>query len=298
MSKVLRIGTRKSKLALIQTEIVKQKILSRFPELSVEIIKMSTKGDQDLKRSLASFGGKGVFTKELEEALISGEIDLAVHSAKDMPMELADGLCVGAVLRRADASDVLLLSETGRIKYRNGEELIVGTGSLRRRCQLLKLYPHMKFKSIRGNVPTRMKKVMEGECDGIVLAYAGLQRLDLLEEENFYYEKLSVNQMLPAAGQGIIAIECKKESECEGLLQKISDTETMYALETERQVIRSLNAGCNDAVGAYAKVEQERIQLDIFRYENDEIIKKSGTTDIANRCDLARALVSQWTNER
>ena len=295
--KKLRIGTRGSTLALKQAKMLEE-ALTVYPELETEIVVMKTQGDKILDKPLLDFGGKGVFVTEFEEAILNGKIDVAVHSAKDMPMELADGLCVGAVLRRDDVSDVLLFSETGRLKYRNGEETVVGTGSLRRRCQLEKLYPYMKFKSIRGNVPTRMKKVMEGECDGIVLAYAGLQRLGLLEEEDFYYEKLSVNQMLPAAGQGIIAIECKKESECEGLLQKISDTETMYALETERQVIRSLNAGCNDAVGAYAKVEQERIQLDIFRYENNEIIRKSGTTDIANRCDLARALVSQWTNGR
>ena len=293
----LRIGTRGSALALKQAKMLEE-ALSVFPELEIEIVVMKTQGDKILDKPLLDFGGKGVFVTEFEEAILNGTIDVAVHSAKDMPMELADGLCVGAVLHRADVSDVLLLSETGLIKHGNGEELLVGTGSLRRQCQLPKLYPHMKFRSIRGNVPTRMKKVMEGECDGIVLAYAGLQRLDLLKEKGYYYEKLPIEQVLPAAGQGIIAIECKKDSDCEWLLQKISCRETMYALETERQVIRCLDAGCNDAIGAYATVEKERVHLEIFRYETDEMIKKSGTAALANRFELARELVGQLTNGR
>ena len=295
--KKLRIGTRGSALALKQAKMLEE-ALSVFPELEIEIVVMKTQGDKILDKPLLDFGGKGVFVTEFEEAILKGQIDVAVHSAKDMPMELADGLCVGAVLHRADVSDVLLLSETGLIKHGNGKELLVGTGSLRRQCQLQKLYPHMKFKSIRGNVPTRMQKVLEGECDGIVLAYAGLQRLDLLKEKGYYYEKLPIEQVLPAAGQGIIAIECKKDSDCEWLLQKISCRETMYALETERQVIRCLDAGCNDAIGAYAKVENETVHLDIFNYENNEIIKRSGTVGIADRCDLARELVGQLISGR
>lgn len=295
--KKLRIGTRGSALALKQAKMLEE-ALSVFPELNTEIVVLKTQGDKILDKPLLDFGGKGVFVTEFEEAILNGTIDVAVHSAKDMPMELADGLCVGAVLHRADVSDVLLLSETGLIKHRNAEELLVGTGSLRRQCQLQKLYPHMKFRSIRGNVPTRMKKVMEGECDGIVLAYAGLQRLELLKEKGYYYEKLPIEQVLPAAGQGIIAIECKKDSDCERLLQKISCMETMYALETERQVIRCLDAGCNDAIGAYATVEKERVHLEIFRYETDEMIKKSGTAALTNRFELARELVGQLTNGR
>lgn len=295
--KKLRIGTRGSALALKQAKMLEE-ALKVYPELVTELVVMTTQGDKILDTPLFDFGGKGVFVTEFEEAILKGDIDVAVHSAKDMPMQLADGLCVGAVLSRADVSDVLLLSESGLIKYRNCEDILIGTGSLRRQCQLQKMYPHMKFKSIRGNVPTRMKKVLEGECDGIVLAYAGLQRLDLLEEDGFYYEKLSVDQVLPAAGQGIIAVECKKDSDTERLLQKISCKETMYALETERQVILSLNAGCNDAIGAYATVENERVHLDLFRYEKDEIIKKSGTADLVNRCQLAGELVCQLANGR
>lgn len=295
--KKLRIGTRGSALALKQAKMLEE-ALSVFPEMKTEIVVLKTQGDKILDKPLLDFGGKGVFVTEFEEAILNGTIDVAVHSAKDMPMELTDGLCVGAVLHRADVSDVLLLSETGLIKHRNGEELLVGTGSLRRQCQLQKLYPHMKFRSIRGNVPTRMKKVMEGECDGIVLAYAGLQRLELLKEKGYYYEKLPIEQVLPAAGQGIIAIECKKDSDCERLLQKISCRETMYALETERQVIRCLDAGCNDAIGAYATVEKEKVHLEIFRYETDEMIKKSGTAALANRFELARNLVGQLANGR
>ena len=136
----LRIGTRGSTLALKQAKMLVE-VLNVYPELETEIVVMKTQGDKILDKPLLDFGGKGVFVTEFEEAILNGKIDVAVHSAKDMPMELADGLCVGAVLRRADVSDVLLFSETGRLKYRNGEETVVGTGSLRRRSQLEKMYP-------------------------------------------------------------------------------------------------------------------------------------------------------------
>ena len=158
----LRIGTRKSRLAMVQTEIVREEILAHFPFLEVEIVPMSTKGDQILDRSLTSFGGKGVFTKELEEALLKGKIDLAVHSAKDMPMEFPKGLALGAVLSREDAADVLVTTDGKSVKEM-APGSIIGTSSLRRQIQIRQMNPQVKVKLLRGNVQTRSEKLKSGQ---------------------------------------------------------------------------------------------------------------------------------------
>lgn len=174
----LRIGTRKSRLAMVQTEIVREEILAHFPFLEIEIVPMSTKGDQILDRSLTSFGGKGVFTKELEEALLKGEIDMAVHSAKDMPMEFPKGLALGAVLSREDASDVLVTTDGTPVKEM-APGSIIGTSSLRRQIQIRQMNPQVQVKLLRGNVQTRIEKLKNGQYNGILLAAAGLNRLGI-----------------------------------------------------------------------------------------------------------------------
>ena len=174
----LRIGTRKSRLAMVQTEIVREVILAHFPFLEIEIVPMSTKGDKILDRSLTSFGGKGVFTKELEGALLKGEIDLAVHSAKDMPMEFPKGLTVGAVLSREDASDVMVTTDGTPIRDMIPGS-VIGTSSLRRQIQIRQMNPQVKVKLLRGNVQTRLEKLKSGQYDGILLAAAGLNRLGI-----------------------------------------------------------------------------------------------------------------------
>lgn len=177
----LRIGTRKSRLAMVQTEIVREVILAHFPFLEIEIVPMSTKGDKILDRSLTSFGGKGVFTKELEEALLKGEIDMAVHSAKDMPMEFPKGLALGAVLSREDASDVLVTTD-GTPARELAPGSVIGTSSLRRQIQIRQINPQVQVKLLRGNVQTRIEKLKSGQYDGILLAAAGLKRLGIGEE--------------------------------------------------------------------------------------------------------------------
>ena len=200
MQKTIRIGTRKSKLALVQTHMVEKMILEAFPDLKIEICEMSTKGDELLDRSLLSFGGKGVFTQELEAALLQGQIDLAVHSAKDMPMEFPEGLGIGAVLRRGPVEDVIVTKDGTLLKdLKPGS--VVGTGSLRRELQIKKINPLIRVKLIRGNVQTRLRKLEEGQYDAIVLAAAGLTRLELSDENQWKFEHLSSEVCLPAAGQ-------------------------------------------------------------------------------------------------
>ena len=186
MTKTIRVGTRKSLLARIQTQIFADKVREIFPDVSIEIVPISTKGDERLEKALSSFGGKGVFTKELEEQLLGGEIDLAVHSAKDMPVVLPEGLAIGAVLKRDYTEDVFVL----RAGEYHGEQtniaalpegFVVGTGSLRRELQIRALNPGLRIKPIRGNVQTRLSKLASGEYDGIILARAGLERLFLFQ---------------------------------------------------------------------------------------------------------------------
>ncbi|MDD3251728.1 MAG: hydroxymethylbilane synthase [Lachnospiraceae bacterium] len=249
----LRIGTRKSKLAMVQTEIVRDAILAHFPEIEIEIIPMSTKGDRLLDRSLTSFGGKGVFTKELEEALLKGQIDLAVHSAKDMPMEFPKGLTLGAVLAREDAADVLV-TRTGIPARQLPAGSVVGTSSLRRQLQIHALNPQVRIRQLRGNVQTRLEKLRRGEYDGILLAAAGLHRLELLNPEGLHLEYLDKESFVPAAGQGILATEVRK-GELSEIMKRIHSREAAMQLRAERDYLTILDGSCNAPCGAYCRRE-------------------------------------------
>ena len=199
MKNIIKIGTRKSKLALIQTDIVKDKIKKAFPEIEVEIVKIDTKGDQILDKSLTSFGGKGVFTAELEAELLSGAVDIAVHSAKDMPMDFPEGLGIGAVLDRADVRDTFVTT-TGKKLEELEPGSIVGTSSLRRELLIKEINPYVTIKLLRGNVQTRLSKLRDGQYDGIILAAAGIERLGYEKEEGLHYQYLDPDVFLPAAG--------------------------------------------------------------------------------------------------
>ena len=263
----LRIGTRKSRLAMVQTEIVREEILAHFPFLEVEIVPMSTKGDQILDRSLTSFGGKGVFTKELEEALLRGEIDLAVHSAKDMPMEFPKGLALGAVLSREDASDVLVTT-TGTPARKLAPGSVIGTSSLRRQIQIQQMNPQVQVKLLRGNVQTRLEKLKSGQYDGILLAAAGLKRLEIEGKDpgknesadTLYFEHLDREQFVPAAGQGILAVEIR-EGELAEIMQAIHSVETEAELTAEREFLTILGGGCNAPYGAHCRLDRKAGEL-------------------------------------
>ncbi len=263
--KTICIGTRKSKLAIIQGEIVKRSLLATFPDLSVHIKTYSTKGDKHLEKPLYALGGKGVFTKELEDAIIQGEIDLAVHSAKDVPMEIPESLCICSVLEREDGRDVLVgLKE--RVIERD-EKISIGTSSLRRALQIKSQYPNGVLCHIRGNVDTRLKKLKDGECQLLLLAGAGLRRLgyDIDKNEGEYtMTPLPRTAFLPAPGQGILAVEIRKDSPYLKYIKKISHKETEGEMIAERAFLKNLGGGCNAPTGAYAKIKGDTLFMEGF----------------------------------
>ncbi len=291
MRKVIRIGTRGSKLALIQTEMVIEELKKKYPDWEMKKVIISTKGDQMLNKPLTDFLDKGVFITEFEDALLTGQIDLAVHSSKDMPMELAEGLVIAGVLPRADARDVLV-TRKGLLARKNLSDITVGTGSVRRQFQLKKLYPDINCASIRGNVPTRLQKIRDGEVDGALLAVAGLSRLGMLKEAEFDYRFFSYEEMLPAGGQGIIAIEGREGDEIARLARAVSDEKTYYELETERSIMKQLEAGCHEPIGIISWIEQEEISVQVIREKNGIFRKQEGSAPVRQRLELARKLVN------
>ena len=296
---VLRIGTRKSLLAMIQTEIVADAIRRRHPELQVELVQIMTDGDRQLNRSLASFGGKGVFTRELEEQLLDGRIDLAVHSAKDMPMELPEGLCIGAVPEREDPRDVIVTLDGTPLELLPAGS-IVGTSSLRRALQVKAINPALVIQDLRGNVQTRLGKLEAGPYRAIVLAAAGLTRLEL-EDSHFHFEKMSPDRFLPAAGQGILAVESRIPSQNDPLLvsilQELHDPEAGEMLAAERAFLRELSCGCNAPAAAYCRREGDRLIMSaMYARDGKTMVKdqmetggENGTTawlaDAADGCE-------------
>lgn len=249
---MIRIGTRKSKLALIQTELVKAQILKYFPDEKIEIVHVVTHGDRVLDKPLGEIGGKGVFTKEIEEKLLDKTIDIAVHSAKDVPMELADGLCLGAVLLRDDNRDVILKrKETEKI----GAGSIIGTSSLRREIQIKQIYPDATIRLLRGNVGTRIDKLKSGEYDAIILAAAGLKRLGLDNDKELDYIYPNEEKFISAAGQGILAIECRN-GDLKDVMVALDDRKARICLEAEREFLRCLDGSCNAPCGAHCTVDE------------------------------------------
>lgn len=295
----IRIGTRKSRLAMVQTELVRDVIKARFPEMEIELVPMSTKGDKLLDRSLASFGGKGVFTRELEEALLEGKVDLAVHSAKDMPMEFPKGLALGAVLERADPRDVLVTVD-GRRACEMPAGSVIGTSSLRRELQIRDMNPQVQIKVLRGNVQTRLEKLKNGEYDGILLAAAGLERLgltggnraqssDVVQNGIYYMEYLPEERFIPAPGQGILAVEIR-EGELADVMEAIHSTEASVILRAERELIRILGGGCNAPCGAYCRNQGGVLEMKVM-YARDGIHpaywNRSCTVEEEHQAELA-----------
>ena len=270
--KSVRVGTRGSKLALVQTELVIEALRKRFPQVDFQMVIMSTRGDRDTSRALLEFGGKAVFVEEFEEAILKGDIDIAVHSAKDMPMEIMDGLMIAGTLPRACPQDVLIY-KSGRTFGRN-DSFVVGTSSLRRQYQIREIYPNAVCKNLRGNVGTRIQKLKDGEYDAIILAAAGLERLGVIDgsaecfevhKDELTFRYLSTESMLPAACQGIIAIETRTSGEAYDMVRAINDTEAYTQLTCERAVLSRLNAGCHEPIGVYSELDGGRMKLSLMK---------------------------------
>lgn len=281
----IKIGTRKSKLALAQTNMVVNKIKKYFPSINIEVVHFTTKGDKVLNKPLINIGGKGVFVTEIEDALLNKEIDLAVHSAKDLPLKLQDNLTISAVLKRGNYRDTLVTVKGKEIDF--SREIIIGTGSNRRKLAFKNLYPNATFKDIRGNVDTRLNKLYNGEYDGIILAMAGLERLDLLSDSRFTFTPFDYKDFVPAPCQGIIAIESRNNDLTE-ILSKINHKDTFYSFQTERHILNILNADCGMPLGAYSFVENNKINV-VYTSDSKEIITKSDL--IENRFNIAESVV-------
>lgn len=281
----IKIGTRKSKLALAQTNMVVNEIKKYFPSINIEVVHFTTKGDKVLNKPLINIGGKGVFVTEIEDALLNKEIDLAVHSAKDLPLKLQDNLTISAVLKRGNYRDTLVTVKGKEIDF--SREIIIGTGSNRRKLAFKNLYPNATFKDIRGNVDTRLNKLYNGEYDGIILAMAGLERLDLLSDSRFTFTPFDYKEFVPAPCQGIIAIESRNNDLTE-ILSRINHKDTFYLFQTERHILNILNADCGMPLGAYSFVENNKINV-VYTSDSKEIITKSDL--IENRYSLAESVV-------
>nr|Q31JG5.1 RecName: Full=Porphobilinogen deaminase; Short=PBG; AltName: Full=Hydroxymethylbilane synthase; Short=HMBS; AltName: Full=Pre-uroporphyrinogen synthase [Hydrogenovibrio crunogenus XCL-2] len=258
MKKTLRIATRKSPLAMWQAEFVKAELEKHHEGLTVELLPMSTKGDKILDVPLAKIGGKGLFTKELEDRMLAGEADIAVHSMKDVPMVLPEGFALGAILERHEPTDAFVSND-----YAHFEELpqgaVLGTSSLRRKAQLMAARPDLVVKDLRGNVGTRLGKLDAGDYDAIVLATSGLKRLEL--DERIRHE-LSPETCLPAVSQGTLGIEYfEKDPEVLELIQVLNHRDTEIRTLAERAMNHRLEGGCQVPIGVYAELEDDQIYL-------------------------------------
>ncbi|MFQ2911763.1 hydroxymethylbilane synthase [Aeromonas sp. PS2Canimalfood6] len=257
-ARTLKIATRKSPLALWQANFVKDRLEALHPDLQVELVPMSTQGDKILDTPLAKVGGKGLFVKELETAMLEGRADIAVHSMKDVPVEFPDGLGLHTICEREDPRDAFVSNHFNQI-----DELpqgaVVGTSSLRRQCQLRAARPDLVIRDLRGNVNTRLAKLDAGEYDAIILAAAGLKRLDMAHRIAAFIEP---EQSLPANGQGAVGIECRLDDhELHALLAPLEHPETRIRVLTERAMNRALQGGCQVPIGAYALVQGEEVWL-------------------------------------
>ena len=260
-ARTIRIGSRKSQLALVQTYWVQEQLQKAFPDRTFEVHTMSTQGDKILDVALAKIGDKGLFTKELELGMINNEIDFAVHSLKDLPTRLPEGLMLGCVTERENPADALVVHEKYRDKQLDTlpEGAVVGTSSLRRLAQLRHYYPHLAFKDVRGNLNTRLAKLDAGEYDALILAYAGLHRLGMGDR---IHQVIPAEVSLHAVGQGALGIECREgDTEVLQLLKALEHTPTAHRCYAERAFLRELEGGCQVPIGVNTVLEGESLTL-------------------------------------
>ncbi|MBC6309457.1 hydroxymethylbilane synthase [Listeria sp. FSL L7-1582] len=261
MTRKIIVGSRRSQLALTQTKWVIAKLQEQFPEISFEIEEIVTKGDRILDVTLSKVGGKGLFVSEVEDALLEERIDFAVHSMKDVPSELAEGLLIGAIPKRENPLDCLIFKQGDSLESL-AEGAVVGTSSLRRAAQLLHIRPDLTIKPIRGNIDTRLRKLQEEDFDAIVLAVAGLKRMDWLDKLEQSYIFLDESTCLPAVGQGALAIECRaSDAFVQEMLSILNDSETNCAVTAERTLLKALDGGCEIPIAGHATLKDGVLEL-------------------------------------
>ncbi len=288
----IRIGTRGSALALWQTEFVEQRLKAQFPELQIERIIIKTEGDRDQKSSLTRIGGQGVFTKTIEHALLQGQIDLAVHSLKDLPSTMTEGLMLAAVPQRGPLEDVLVTPQ-GLPLNSLPKGATVATGSIRRRSQLLHLRPDLRLTDLRGNIHTRLRKMHEQNLDGIIMARAALERLKI---SDVAYHVFSLQEMIPAVGQGAIGLQIRNDDLQTGrLLQSLNHGPTMQCVLAERTLLRVLDTGCQFPMGAVALPQKDRLQLTAFvgSWDGQHLLKASESGPLNEAESIGRRLAEK-----
>ena len=292
----LIIGTRQSLLALWQSNHIASLLRKQYPDCQVNLKKIVTKGDRILDVPLAQIGDKGLFTKEIETELLDGTVDLAVHSLKDMPTVLPEGLCLTAITTRANVGDAFVSN-----KYASFSKLpqgaVLGTSSLRRKAQLLAVRPDLKIVDLRGNVDTRLRKLDEGQMDAIILAAAGLERLGHADRIR---EIIPTTVCLPAVGQGALAIECHSDNkEVRDMLAFLNDLPTKQATDAERAFLGLIEGGCQVPIGVHAEVENDNVKIEavIASLDGSKVLRNNITGPAVNAADLGRKLGQQMLAE-
>lgn len=303
LPRTIRIGSRKSQLAMVQTHWVHDQLQKAFPERTFEIHTMSTQGDKILDVALAKIGDKGLFTKELEVGMLNGDIDFAVHSLKDLPTRLPDGLMLGCVTERENPADALVLHESHQGKQLDSlpEGAVIGTSSLRRLAQLRHHFPHFTFKDVRGNLNTRLVKLDSGEYDALILAVAGLERLGMGDR---IHQIIPPEISLHAVGQGALGIECRTgDTEILNLLKALEDRTTALRCYAERAFLRVLEGGCQVPIGVHTHLEGDTLTLQglVASLDGKRVVRgtQSGSSDQAEQIgiDLANQLKDQGAQD-
>lgn len=302
-NRTIRIGSRKSQLALVQTYWVQESLQKAFPDRTFEVHTMSTQGDKILDVALAKIGDKGLFTKELEVGMLNDDIDFAVHSLKDLPTRLPEGLMLGCVTERENPADALVVHEKHKDKQLDTlpPGAVIGTSSLRRLAQLRHHYPHLSFKDVRGNLNTRLSKLDAGEYDALILAVAGLQRLGMAER---IHQIIPAEISLHAVGQGALGIECRaNDSEVLELLKALEHKPTAYRCYAERAFLRELEGGCQVPIGVNTVLEGDSLTLTgIVASLDGKTVVKDSVTGLATDAErlgteLAKSLRQQGAQD-
>ena len=289
MIKSIKIGTRSSKLALYQSNLVKEKLSNFYPNLNISLVEIKTKGDKIQDRNLDRSIDKGFFVKEIQDQLKNEKIDIAVHSLKDLPVENYQSDFASVILKRGTHNDVFISRNKKKLSDFD-HTLKIGTSSLRRKAQLLSINSNLRVDDIRGNVDTRISKMLESKYDGLVMAAAGIERLGLQEYITEYFD---TEQMLPAPGQGAISVEVKKNNNIIiDLISKINDDETNLTTHYERSFMNELGGGCNSPIGAYSFIsnKKKKITGSILSLDGKKVYKNSLEMDINNDSNIGKLL--------